>query len=100
MLNYGHVYIMEFKNGCKIGQTAKDLKIRFSPFKQPWCRDIKSIYVSKVDTKKLRFFESLIINKLENYQGFFRYRTSEFFPHGSNVIRKETKKLLKWVKYE
>jgi len=100
MLKYGYVYIMEFKNGCKIGQTANDLKIRFSPFKQPWCHDIKSIYIAKVDTKKLRFFESLVISMVEDYQRSFRYRTSEFFPQRSKVVRDVTKQLLKWVKYE
>ena len=86
MIKYGYVYIMEFKNGCKIGQTANDLKIRFGPFKQPWCHDVKSIYISKVDTKKLRFFESLVINMLEDYQGSLRYLNSEFFPIGQKWL--------------
>ena len=72
MIKYGYVYIMEFKNGCKVGQTANDLKIRFGPFKQPWCHDVKSIYISKVDTKKLRFFENFTEAVIDKNKLFMR----------------------------
>ena len=100
MQKYGHVYIVEFQDGCKIGQTTVPLKVRLNPFRQPWCQKINNVYVSKVPVDDLSFFEARIIDLLERHYKVLQHRNSEFFPHRSEAIRKVTKKILKWAKYE
>ena len=100
------VYLIEFEDGCKIGQTSDSLSQRLNSYKKPWCKPIKRVFLGEPVNPKFKkkkgdywgfHLEGEIMYLLDKKKKKQRIRKTEFFNLTVSSIKRLSNKIVKWT---